>query len=63
MNVIRARQEERTIKIKQIEGSIKKAKKPDYNKLLMMCCSEWGMSKRVVKEYIEIAMFNLGIKA
>ena len=59
MNIIRMRQEERNTKIKSIENSIKKAKKPDYDKLLMMCCIEWGMSKRTVKEYIDIAKFNL----
>jgi hypothetical protein len=66
MNIIKARREERDYRIRQIEESIKNVIKSgnelDIKKLILMCCSEWGMSKRAVKEYVDIAKFNLKIE-
>lgn len=59
MNIIRARQDERIAKIKVIESSIRQAKDPDMEKLLMRICSEWGLTKRTAQEYIEVAQFNI----
>ena len=59
MNITKARQQERKIKIAQMEKSIKDAKEPDLNKLIMMCCSEWGISERTAKEYLKVAQFNI----
>ena len=61
MNIIKMRQEERIAKISSIKKSILKAETIDYNRLLMKCCSTWGMSTRVVSEYIKIAKFELDI--
>ena len=59
MNIIKIRQEDRLRKIAQIEASIKKAKKPDYDKLILLCCGEWGISERTAKEYLKQALFNI----
>ena len=59
MNITRLRQDARKVKIAQMTESIRKAEKPDYNKLVMLCCSEWGISKRTANEYLEIAKFNV----
>lgn len=60
MNITRARQEERKMKIADMQNSIKKAKDPDYNRLVMMACSEWGITYRTAKEYLKVALFNIG---
>jgi hypothetical protein len=59
MNVIKERQEERLRKIIVMQKSIRKAKKPDLNKLIMVCCGEWGISKRTAEEYLKQALFNI----
>ena len=59
MNIIRVRQSERLKRIEIIVNSLKKSKNPDINKLVMFCCSEWGISQRTAKEYIKIAEFKL----
>ena len=59
MNIILIRQQERLKKIDEIEASIKNSKDPDIKKLIMMCCAEWGMSERSVKEYIKIAQWEV----
>ena len=46
-------------KIGIVQNSIKRAKNPDYEKLILMCCSEWGVTRRTAKEYIEIAKFGM----
>ena len=59
MNIIKERQADRINKIKQMEESIKKAENPDYDRLVMLACSHWGISLRTVKEYLKIAKFNV----
>ena len=59
MNITRARQDERKQKIAQMVDSIKQAKDPDYDKLIMLACSEWGISDRTAKEYLKIALFQI----
>ena len=59
MNITRLRQDARKAKISQMAESIAKAKDPDYDKLIMLACVEWGISKRTAKEYLEIAIFNI----
>ena len=49
----------RLARIAFIENSIKRAADPDFNLLLMMCCSKWGVSKRTAKELIEVATYNI----
>lgn len=59
MNITRARQIERIKKIKQMKASIKKSKNPDLKKLILLSCSEWGISERTAKEYMKIALFQI----
>ena len=59
MNITKIRQQERMAKIAQMQNSIKRAKKPDLDKLIMLACGEWGISKRTAKEYLEQALFNI----
>ena len=59
MNIILIRQQERLKKIAEIKASILKAENPDINKLIMMCCAEWGLSQRTIKEYIKIAQWEV----
>jgi len=63
MNIIRARQEERRTKIGIIKSSILKAQEPDLKKLVFICCKKWGMSERVVKEYIKQAQFEIEMES
>ena len=51
--------EARRKRIKQMENTIKKAKDPDFGRLILMCCSEWGISDRNTKELLKIARFNI----
>ena len=59
MNIIKYRQEERSRKIGIIKNSIKNAENPDFKKLVLICCKEWNMSARVIKEYINVAKFEI----
>jgi len=59
MNVIEYRQTQRKSKIAQMQKSIKKSKNPDLDKLVMLCCQEWGISLRTAKEYLKVALFNI----
>jgi len=62
MNIIQQRQQERLMKITQIQNTISKMGgilKSEINNLVMQCSSEWGMSNRVIKEYIKVALFNI----
>lgn len=59
MNIIKIRTNERKMKINSIAESIKAAENPDYKKLLMMCCTEFGLSMRTAKEYIKIAKWQV----
>ena len=61
MDIIKDRQADRLKKIGVVKNSIERAKNPDYEKLILTCCSEWGVTRRTAKEYIEIAKFELGI--
>lgn len=62
MNIIKARQEERRIKINELVSIIKKAKEENkeiIEKLLILsACNKWSMSERIVKEYLKIAKFE-----
>ncbi len=60
MNITRARQQERKIKIAQMQSSIKASEEPDLDRLVMLCCNDWGISKRTAKEYLKQALFNIG---
>tara|TARA_Y100000310_G_scaffold329796_1_gene400300 strand:- start:1042 stop:1236 length:195 start_codon:yes stop_codon:yes gene_type:complete len=59
MNIIKQRQEDRLEKLKVITESIKKAKDPDYDLLVMKCCSDWGITERTAKELIKVARFRI----
>ena len=63
MNIIRMRQEERQLKIGEIEATLRKVKSKnlelDKNKFLLECISKWSIAKRTAKEYLEIAEFNI----
>ena len=63
MNIIRARQEERKMKIRELIETLKKARKEgvdiDERKLVAECCMRWGMAMRSVKEYLEIARHQI----
>ena len=63
MNIIKARQEERRMKIQQMINTLHRAHNEgleiDEKKLINQCCLEWGMSNRVIKEYLKIAKFQL----
>lgn len=60
MDVIQTRQDKRRRRIQIIVNSIKSAKNPDIKRLILKCSSMWGMSTRVVKEYLEMARFQIG---
>ena len=53
------RQQERMAKIGQMENSIRQSKEPDHNRLIMLCCKEWGISVRTAQEYLKQALFNI----
>lgn len=59
MNIIRMRQDERKRRIARMQFSIKKSKDPDFEKLVMMCCIEWGVAGRTAREYLKIALWNI----
>ena len=59
MNITRARQNERIKKIAQMKESIKQSAEPDFNKLIMVVCAEWGISERTAKEYLKVARFQI----
>ena len=59
MNIILLKQQERLKKIAKIKKALENSENPDINRLIMMCCSDWGISKRTAKEFIEIAKFNI----
>ena len=59
MNIIEIRQQARLSRINKIQESFKEDVEPDIDKLVMLCCSEWGISKRTAKEMIEVAKFNI----
>ncbi len=50
-----ARQQRIRDMIKALKGS----KDPDKNKLIMLCCKDWGISLRTAKEYLAQAEFNI----
>jgi len=59
MNIIKVRQQERLERIRIIADSIKKAENPDYDRLVMLACSDWGISERTAKELIKVAKFRI----
>ena len=59
MDIIQIRRNERLKRIKSMEHAIKKAKNPDFDRLVLLCCSEWGISERTSKELLKIARFNI----
>lgn len=62
MNIIGVRQEKRKEIIGVMVNSIKKAEKPDYEKLIMAVCSQYGLSERTAREYLKVAKFQIGNK-
>lgn len=58
--------ERRTRAIAEIMASlnegIKNGVKPDYDKLLIATMANLGISKQTAKEYVEVALFNVGIE-
>lgn len=62
MNIIGMRQEKRAREIAQIKVSIKKAKKPyDKARIVLAAMSALNLSKRTAKEYVDVALYELGI--
>ena len=63
MNIIAIRQEERKHKIADIESAIRQAIKKGINinkkNLLLEVMSSLNLSRRVAREYIEVANFNI----
>ena len=59
------RQEERQNRIAVISSSIKKelaaGKQITLDLIILATSSEMGLSKRTAQEYVEIALFNLGL--
>ena len=66
MNIIEMRQEKRSREIRQIQASIEKArekkKKIIYKDLVLATMSNLNLSKRTAQDYIEIALFRLGME-
>ena len=66
MDIIQVRQERRLNQITEITESIKSAYEKDKGirkkDIVMAVMSNIGVSKRTAQEYIEIALFNLGLK-
>lgn len=66
MNIIRARQEEREEKLREIEGSLKKAirngQEISYEKTLLAIISNIPISKRTAIEYLDIVLFRMKMK-
>lgn len=62
MNIINARQQARKAKISMIVESLKRIKEAgkelDEEKLILMCCSNWGLSRRIAREYIAVAKYE-----
>lgn len=64
MNIIKARQESRIIKIEKLAKALRDVKEKDIDlvkfeeNLAMECSLKWGMSLRVLKEYIKLAKFK-----
>lgn len=63
MDIIAERRIDRINKIKFMQDSIAKADDPDLDKLILECCSIWGISKRTAKELIEVAQYNINVKS
>ena len=65
MNIIAMRQEQRAIKISQIQESIRKTlsegKIIKYLELVLMTKAKINLSDRTAKDYIQIALYNLGL--
>ena len=59
MDVIKLRQQERIKRIASMVNSIKNSENPDFEKLIMLCCMEWGISDRTAREYLKIAKFEV----
>lgn len=66
VNIIRMRQEEREIKLRKIEGSLRKAivegQNISYDKTLMAVTANIPISRRTAIEYLDIVLFRLGMK-
>jgi len=66
MNIIRMRQEERANKISDLRNSIKKAldkkKTITCRDILLSARANLNISDRTAKEYLEVALFQLGLK-
>jgi len=59
MNIIQARTATRLQRIKELKNSIEQAELPDYKRLAMLACSEWGVTLRTANELIKIARFQI----
>ena len=59
MNIIKMRQMQRLEKIKLIRDYLSFYKEPDYHKLIMELCAEWGVTEKYLKELLEIAKFQI----
>jgi len=58
MDITKNRTAERKVRIAQMAASIKQAENPDFDRLILLACSEWGVSMRVAKEYLKVAKFQ-----
>ncbi len=65
MNIIAMRQEQRAIKISQIQESIKKTLSEgnmvNYKELVLSVKARINLSDRIAKDYIQIALYNLNL--
>ena len=68
MNIIAMRQEVRENKIRQIEASIKLAlekepdKKIDFKRIVLSAMANVNISRSTAIDYVEVALFNLGLE-
>ncbi len=65
MDIIRSRQQKRSTQISELTASIEKSleenKEVNYKQLVLGAQSNLGISDRTAKQYIDVALFNLGL--
>ncbi len=63
MDIIRERQEKRRKQINEIKASIERGETRDLRQIVLATSSALGISMRTAREYVLIALFELGIDA
>jgi len=64
VNAPRMHQEKRAIQVQQIMASIEKAmkmKKVDFESIVLATMASLNLSRRTARDYVNMALFNLGI--